>query len=318
MTGSVLLVALAVVAATLGARSLARASWTVRAPALGIAAWQALTATITVSLVLAGLLTLVPRAHLSVDLAAVVRACVTELRHQYATPGGMTWGLVGPVLAIWVAVRAGWGVSSEMARTWRARRAHRIALDLVGTYDREIGAVMVEHAAPMVYCLPGRSQRVVMTRGARALLSREEVTCVLAHERAHLRARHDLAIAASEGLRRAFFGWRPFALAAQCIEELAEMHADDGAGRAARLPLADALIRLVGASAPTGALSVGGASALARVVRLSHPRAPLGWGERALILGGLVAMVATPVLLALIPAGAATVVDCCFTVTSGA
>lgn len=314
MTGPALLLALAVVAATLGTRALARASWTEQAPALGIVAWQALTATITLSLVLAGLLSLVPRAHVSTDLATFIQACMTELNHQYATPGGMTWGAVGVLLAIGVAVRVGWGVSNEMARAWRARRAHRITVDLVGTYDREIDAVMLEHAAPMVYCLPGRSQRVVMTRGARALLSPEEVSCVLAHERAHLRARHDLAIAASEGLRRAFFGWRPFAVAAQRIEQLAEMHADDGAGRAARLPLADALIRLVGAGAPVGALSAGGASALARVTRLANPRAPLSPGERTLILGGLTAMVAAPVLLALIPAGAATIVDCCLTV----
>ena len=173
------------------------------------------------------------------------------------------------------------------------------------------GVTFVDHDAPLVYCLPGRSGRVVVTAGAARLLSHEELASVLAHERAHLRARHHVLIAAAAALSRTFFGLGVFALAAERISHLAEMHADDAAGREQRPHLATALLHLVGCPTPAGALGAGGSGAVTRIVRLSRPDVPLSRATRAFVMALLAVLVVSPMMIALLPAGVALIVDCC-------
>ncbi len=118
---------------------------------------------------------------------------------------------------------------------------------------------MVDHPAAAAYCVPGLRSAIVISAGALDLLDQAELEAVLAHERAHLRARHDLVLLPFSALLRAF-RWSAVALEANReVALLVEMMADDRAGR--RLPareLATALLR-VGASggqAPPGALAV--------------------------------------------------------------
>lgn len=47
---------------------------------------------------------------------------------------------------------------------------------------------------PLAYCLPRLAPRVVLSYAALQALSAEQVRAVLAHEQAHLRARHDLVL----------------------------------------------------------------------------------------------------------------------------
>ena len=47
---------------------------------------------------------------------------------------------------------------------------------------------------PTAYCVPGLRSRVVLSQGTIDALSAAEVGAVLAHERAHLRERHDLIL----------------------------------------------------------------------------------------------------------------------------
>ena len=58
---------------------------------------------------------------------------------------------------------------------------------------------------PLVYCLPGRD-RVVVTTGALNRLNRAQLQAVLAHEQAHLSARHHLVIMLARILPDAFPG----------------------------------------------------------------------------------------------------------------
>lgn len=311
MIAPTVLVLFALSAAAAGPRLLSRGSWTTRAPALGIFAWQALTVAVALALVLAGLALALPELHLTTDLAALLQACAAELRHQYGTPGGSALSVAGGVFAIAVVTRFGVCLSLALLNARRHRRRHLRGLALISRAEDGSGVTFVDHDAPLVYCLPGRSGQVVVTDGAARLLSQEELAGVLAHERAHLRARHHLLISTSVALSRAFFGVGVFGLAAERISCLAEMHADDAAGREQRPHLAMALLHLVGCPTPAGALGAGGGEAAARIMRLARPSLPLPHGARILVAGLLALLLVSPMMIALIPAGVALVVDCC-------
>lgn len=325
MSALVGLLAFAVLASLAARRWLLAAGWTRRAPGLAIWAWQAVSISVAAALVLAGFTLLLPLLHLSVDLAEVFRACVAELRHQYETPAGAGMALAGGVAATMLTARFCYVFTAMQLRARTTRRSMRAQLRLVGVRDLQLGIVEIDHAEPMVYCLPGGagglrarfSRRrhgggdVVVSSAARETLSPAELQGVLAHEQAHLRSRHDLAISAARALEQTFFGRGVFALAAAEITELAEMQADDGAGQSRRRDLATALLRLSTASTPIGALGAGGSTAAARVRRLARPIAPVPRARQAMGAGAMAVLLLAPVLLALLPTVLALFLDCC-------
>lgn len=313
MTAPVALLMFAVSASVFGTHVLARAAWPRTAPALGIAVWQALTAAISLAVLLAGFALAMPELHLSSDLAGILRACVEEVRHQYATPGGSSLSLVGGLFTLGLLARLGTQAVMSAVRSHRDRRRHVAALAMVADGPGTAGVTVVDHDVPLAYCLPGRNQRIVVTRGATEVLSEQQLEGVLAHEQAHLRARHHLALTAATVLARTFAGVKVFDVAREQIAELAEMHADDAIAVDRRPDLATALLRLAGAATPAGALGAGGHTALARVMRLSQPAGHLSRRTRAPILAGVVGLMAAPLALSLLPAGAALVIDCCVT-----
>ncbi len=107
---------------------------------------------------------------------------------------------------------------------------------------------MVDHPAAAAYCVPGLRSQIVISAGTLDLLDQAELAAVLAHERAHLRARHDLVLLPFCALGRAFPRSRLVRRAHATVALLVEMLADDQAlrQRPAR-ELATALLR-VGAS----------------------------------------------------------------------
>lgn len=311
MIAAMFLVLFAGVASIAGCRLLGGAAWPTRAPALAILAWQALTAAVALAVVLTGVTLALPELHLTGDMRQMLRTCVIEMQHQYSTPTGALLGVVGALLAIGLAARLLYAWTATMLNAHRLRRRHLGGLGLIADSTSSDGVAFVDHDEPLVYCLPGRKRRVVVTRGAARLLTRGELGGVLAHEQVHLRARHHLAISASIALSRAFCGFGVFGRAADKIAELVEMHADDAVAGPQRRDLASALLRLAGAGTPAGALGVGGATAVARIIRLSQPRAPLPSVARWPIVVLLVAIVLIPVVLALVPAGVSVAEHCC-------
>ena len=110
------------------------------------------------------------------------------------------------------------------------RRHHREQLDLV-TEQRGRLAVL-ETEQPLAYCVPSlRTSRVVVSQGALDRLAPDELDAVLAHERAHLRARHDLVLEAFSVLHRAFPRWVSSASALREVRMLVEVLADRTAAR---------------------------------------------------------------------------------------
>lgn len=162
------------------------------------------------------------------------------------------------------------------------RRRHRDLVDLLDppqqrTQDRqrqdsdvsELRAVSVrllEHPGVAVYCLPGLRNRVVLSRGAVQTLGAPELTAVLAHERAHLRARHDLVLEFFTVLHRAVPAPLRSAAALAEVHLLVEALADRAAIRhTGPVPLARALVALTGARHPEATLGAGVSAAQARV-----------------------------------------------------
>lgn len=312
MTATVALTVLALLIATAGRAALLRWTWLDRSPRLGIVAWQSVSLAAVGAVILAGAALALPAVPVSTSLADLVSACVTGLRQQYTTPAGAAASGAGALTAAAVLVRAGHCLVAALVSNARERRRQLRSLALTARRHDHCGALVVEHAAPAAYCLPGRRREIVLTTAALAALGDGELAAVLAHERAHLRARHDVALAAAGALRRAFPGVPLFRDALEEMTRLVEMAADDAATREhERLTVATAIVRLAEASAPAAALGAGGSTSVRRVRRLVAPAQPLGRLRSALALTGAAAVLALPVSVAVAPAVVAVTADLC-------
>jgi beta-lactamase regulating signal transducer with metallopeptidase domain len=189
-----------------------------------------------------------------------------------------------------------------------ARRRQRELLALLAHGDPKApGALVVDSPAAAAYCLPGIRSQIVVSAGALDLLAPAELAAVLAHERAHLRARHDLVLIPFTSLRRAFPRSRVITQAHRTVALLVEMMADDRALRVRGLlarELATALLRFGTAGTactPAGALAAAEGELTARVNRLLTPPPPLARPLQAGVVLAAVLLVAAPLLLLVLP-----------------
>ena len=309
MSAPLVLIAFIALASTAGRTFLLRASWVQTSPRWGIWAWQTLTVAIASAIVLVAVTVAIPFLPIRSYLAEIARITPLQLDAHYNTPGG-PW--VAAVALLAAAAMAGRVVALSAFNVIRAGRERRSQLDklaLVGERHPD-GYVVIEHRIPLVYCLPGRGRRVVVTSGALSLLSAHELKLVLAHERTHLRARHDLALSLTDALARTFVGLRVFEDARAQITTLVEMQADDAArARGDRRAMARALVLL--AVGGQGATADVGGSAAARVRRLSSSGLVLGRRRGAAVALASVLLLAAPIGLALAPAIEAAAFDGC-------
>lgn len=302
MIPAALLASYALLTATIGGGMLRRARWPQRAPTLGVAAWQALSASAVLAVVLAGLTVAVPRSALGAGLADLLQACVWALRAEYG-PAGPLAGAAGAALAGGVSARAVYCLVGELVSSVRARQHHAAMLAPIARPHPRLPALVVPHEVAAAYCLPGGQRRIVLTTGALAALNPEQLHCVLAHERAHLRWHHHLPVGLARALHRAFPGIPVFRHADQQITDLVEMLADDLATKHGdRHSYAAALVTLAEGAAPAPALAAGGPAALARVRRLVAPDRPLGLLRRTATSLTILALLALPLALAAAPA----------------
>jgi len=312
VTAPITLVVFAVLVGTLAPRLLARSSWPDRCPRLGVAAWQAVSLSVVTAVVLAGAALALPALSFSADLAELLSACVMALRAQYATPGGAVLSTTGAVLAVTVVARAGYCLIAGLVSGARERRRQVDGVNLIARRHEGCDALVVDDAAAAAYCLPGRRQQVVLTTGALAALDGDQLSAVLAHERAHLRGRHDLVLTTSAALQGAFPQVPALRDAHRELTRLVEMLADDVAARRNdRLTIATALVRLAEASAPVAALGAGGSTSLTRVRRLVAPAHPLGPTRSVIAALATAALLVTPVAVVAAPSVIAATADLC-------
>jgi Zn-dependent protease with chaperone function len=307
---ALLLIAYASTVAGLGARLLRR-EWSSRAPRAAIVGWQALSTSVVLAILLAAVALALPFLPMRYSLSYLLNAHTITVVEHYETPLGIWPGVAGLGM---VAVLAGLlAVTTARAfrRTAQVRRSQRAALRLVGNRHPE-GFTIVDHAVPVAYCLPGGSGTVVLSTAALEILTDRERELVLGHEHRHLRARHHLAVAYADALRRTF-RWVPlFAEAHDQVTVLLEMAADDAAsGVADRRSLAHALVALGTGVRPEAAMAASDTAALQRVRRLTAPPEPRRRGMGLMVGAAAVAALSVPVGLALAPAIEAATRDCC-------
>jgi Zn-dependent protease with chaperone function len=311
MTAGLGLVAFAALLAGPGTRALSRASWTLRAPGLAIVAWQATTLAMFASLVMAGLSVALPEVPDSEGVTSFLHACSLALQSHYASPGGIAVGLSGVLLATVLLARLGYALIRGGMRTFQALQRQRDVISLVARRHERPDVVVIDHSTPVVYCLPGRHQRIVVSRGALTALSSAQLDQVLAHERAHLRARHHLALLVADTLAWSLWGRLGTRQARDRIADLAEMHADDAVESTRRKELATAMFVLAGGAQPLGTLGATGGAVALRVRRLLAPSAPMSGRERAGLMTMVAVTVLLPVVIVVTPAVAAALFDAC-------
>lgn len=303
MSSAVALLIYATVLGLFGPRLRRRLSWTDRAPRLGILVWQAATGSVLGAVVLAGLVLVVPMARPSHGLAHLLRACQMKLQSHYG-------GAIQPVGA-YIGLGVAFGVTlwtvSHIVRTLRStarqRRRHAEMLAILARRHADLDALVIEHDQPLAYCLSGRHPCVVLTTGALERLNERQMAAVLAHERAHLRGRHDLVVNISAAISRAFPAVPLFRHAKAEVTRLIELLADDAAVRGHdRATVAAALATLAGGRAPAAALGAGGGTALARVRRMLVPHRPLSRAAWLIGAFGIALFAALPLALAANPA----------------
>lgn len=307
----------------IGAHGLRRATWPERVPRLGVAAWQALSLSVLMALLLAGLAVTVPAVQIGTGLADLLHACVLALRAQYATPGGAVLHITGAVATSALATRTAYMLVTGMARARRERGVHLAGLRLAARPAPNLKALILDHPGTAAYCLPGKGGTVVLTSAAVAVLDGEELAAVLAHERAHLRGRHHLVLALSAALARAVPFLPVFRWAGVEQARLLEMVADDTAARCgSTAAVARALVSLAEGAVPSPRAQPGQAvgsrqvkvpvtlgaaevAALTRVQRLVDPDQRVGVMGRVVIASSLLVAFAAPVVIAVGPAAAA-------------
>ncbi len=244
---------------------LARASWPMRAPRAAVVLWQAIALAAVLSAFSAGiaiasrLFVPGPDGRPTATISSEIDALGWPLWLLYVVVLTLTL-LIGARLAAAVV---------QVAIATRRRRAHhRMLVDLLGrAQSSHLRVLDVEQ--PLAYCLPGVRSRVVVSEGTLTTLSDNEIAAILTHERAHLRARHDLVLEMFTAVHAAFPRFVRSASALDAVKLLIELLADDAAVRAAGpTPLARALVACAAGPAPSGALAAGGPTTVLRVRRL--------------------------------------------------
>jgi hypothetical protein len=283
---------------------LARAGWTRRDPMVALVCWQAIGLAGGLSMIGALLVHgLAPWGH---SLPEASWALVTGSPAADPVRGDH-----------WVSLTLAAVLASELlgvlvlsgVRTARARRRHRALLELVVQPSAELPDTrLLEHPAPVAFCIPGARPLLVLSSGMVAELDDAQLAAVVAHERAHLSEHHHLLLLPFVAWEAALPVLPAAARAHVAVRDLVEMRADDVAlrslaGAAPRRTLAQAIVAAAegtgGVAVPGGALAVAGGAVRARVVRLLEPPSPLPAAARwtALTTAGLLLLLPTALLV---------------------
>jgi Zn-dependent protease with chaperone function len=210
------LLAVVAIGSAFGASAQVKASWPRRSPAAAILLWQALglasgLAAVGTLIGLAVPASTVGVARSVLRAGALIRAGdVFGLAGMFGADGGTPVIIVAvrlTCLAAGLALLASlcWVLVAASAAALQARRRQRALLTLLAHGDPKVpGALVVDYPSAAAYCLPGLRSQIVVSVGTLELLGRGELAAVLAHERAHLRERHDLVLLPFIALLRAF------------------------------------------------------------------------------------------------------------------
>ena len=290
IAASAALAALAVLLAWPVPILLGNSRWTRRAPAVALALWQ--------SIALAGGLSMIG-ALLTFGLAPfghdLVSAAIGFVRLDGAAE---PWHVLALCAALLLTVHLLFNLVATLVRSERQRRRHAQLVTLLSS-PLESGARLIDSPTPVAYCLPGPfSSVMVYSAGLVELLSPDELTAVIEHERAHVQQRHDVVLIAF----RAWYAslpWFPIAYRAQReVGLLIEMLADDRARRSVDTATLARAIAAVATSAAGESASPAELSDRIRRLQLT----PLSLAQESLVIGGAAALLGVPTVLLFAPA----------------
>lgn len=251
------LVGLALVLAYVAPRLMARHPIFRRSPRPALVAWQA----VTLSAILACL------------AAAPAIAPLVLFDGQELWKHFMILALAAAVSGLMLArlLVAGYSIGRRM-RSLRAK--HREVVDIIALdHDPDSSLRVLEHPAPTAYCLPGRHPRVVVSQGVLTRMTAPAFTAVLAHERAHLSARHDLLLEFFSVIHETVPAPLRCQAAMHEVRLLVEALADRASVRAVGAePTRQALLTLSGSSAPEAAMAAGVGATASRLELIGQAR----------------------------------------------
>ncbi|MGV9802236.1 M56 family metallopeptidase [Mycobacterium sp. NPDC003449] len=284
---------------------LARAAWPMRAPRAAIVLWQSIALAAVLSAFSAGI-AIASRLFVPGPDGRPTATITSEIEAL----GWPLWSLYVVVFTftLFIGARLCVAVVQVAVATRRRRAHHRMMVDLLSKSRDAMPAHLCTHGSangqltrgglrildveqPLAYCLPGVRSRVVVSEGTLTALSDGEIAAILTHERAHLRARHDLVLEMFTAVHAAFPRFVRSANALDAVRLLIELLADDAAVRAAGpTPLARALVACASGRTPSGAMAAGGPTTVVRVRRL-------GGKPNSLILAAVAYLAAVAVLV---------------------
>jgi Zn-dependent protease with chaperone function len=272
---------------------LARATWPMRAPRAAIVLWQSIALAAVLSAFSAGI-AIASRLFVP-GLDGRPTATITSEIDVLGWPLWIAYVVVF-ALTLVIGARLTYAVVQVAIATRRRRAHHRMVVDLVGK-SKGSHLRILDVAQPLAYCLPGVRSRVVVSEGALNTLADNEMAAILTHERAHLRARHDLVLEMFTAVHAAFPRFVRSANALDAVRLLIELLADDAAVRTAGpTPLARALVTCASGHTPSGALAAGGPTTVLRVRRLGGRPNSLGLAVTAYLAAAAVLVVPTVAL----------------------
>ncbi len=222
-------------------RLLVAGSWQVHRPRLALAAWHLA--------FVSGVLALAATVAVAVSIALTATASADGMTAVIQTTLG--WAALVAVAAVVVVFGAG---SHEVLSS--GRHSYGEVLRMPHTADRlEDGITLITCRSDEVFAcsLPGSEPAVVVSTGMRELLTPAQLRAVVAHERAHLRGRHHLALRLAEINQACLPRMRSARRLRRSTAMLIELIADDQAARrAGAVHLANALARIASCEGDAG------------------------------------------------------------------
>ncbi len=293
---------------------LARAKWPVRAPATALVLWQAIALAGGLSMI-GALLSygLLPFGDTPIDGAFTLPSYLFTGTLPVGAGLLQMFALSGAIL---LTVHLVLNLAMTFVRAERSRRRHRQLVTLLSApMPERPGLRILDHEAPVAYCLPGTTRSVtVLSAGLIDLLDDDQLRAVISHEKAHANQRHHLVLLAFRAWRGSL-PWFPIATRALvAVTTLVEMLADDRARQDVSDETLARSIELVATAsgnlgvahrdsdpAAGNALAADGDSARRRIERLAHPRTTLSLSARTAAIVTGFALLAVPTALLAAP-----------------
>jgi Zn-dependent protease with chaperone function len=253
--GPLVLIFLITLCVLLVTRMIVRGSVAYRLPCVALGIWSAA-------------MLVVPVGALAV-LAVVLWDQHTWQRASLLPMGGAVAASVALLVATLVVGRRLWRINGAARQR---RRRHKMLIDLFAARRRDLGNVdVIPDARLFAYSVPCVvSGRIVISQGVVDQLDPAPLQAVLAHERAHLIARHHLVLQLATAVAESFPRSAWAAALPQRITPAVEMAADCYARRrVGQRATITALTALADMAVPAGGLPAGGRAV---PLRLAHLR----------------------------------------------